>query len=746
MKGLRISSSSSSSASPFPTHAMKGMAATSSTSSRLYSSFSRSLLSTHMQSRGSHNKFTKASPSSSLLPLRPSLSASRSLHKNVRSYARLPSHPSFAVSSSPLSTTTTSTAFSTTAQKVASGLTMGRRGLRKQLGEKIDLAYLQSLNRAGHYDDVIRNFEAILRSSDHPKSLAMVYEYITALGNTRQLTPTHLRRLLPLFVDSLGGGSRAASPASSSSSSLQSAAPSAPSSIASPPPTLESLLHLKQGAPIPVTVVQQGSWNKASNIVASLFKLALGLLFLGFIAGPLIGAGSNPLGIKMTTKRATNVPIRFSDVIGADEAKSELQEVVNYLRDPLKFERLGAQLSKGVLLSGPPGTGKTLLAKAVAGEANVPFFFASASEFEEMFVGVGAKRIRNLFEEARKNAPAIVFIDEIDSVGKTRRRNYNSPSHDQTLNQLLTELDGFQSSDRVIVIAATNYPEALDSALTRPGRFDKKITIHYPDIRGRKQLLDYYLSKVKAAPDVDSERLARAIRGFSGADIRNLVNTAAIKATLLDLPAVTTGCISEAIDDIIMGVARKSAAITPETAKSTAYHEGGHALVRLFTEGAGEIHKATIMPRGNALGMVSFLEENEHSISRKEAMAQIATAMGGRAAEELIFGKDAVTGGCSGDLKTATQLATEMITRMGMSESVGYVYLGDRDALSDVRKSEIDREVKDLLERQYQYAKDLLVTHKKELELLAQALLKYETLDREEIVAVIKGEELTRRI
>ena len=445
---------------------------------------------------------------------------------------------------------------------------------------------------------------------------------------------------------------------------------------------------------------------------------------------------SDGKGGKIRRKKKTT----FSDVKGVDEAKNELKEIVHYLRDPKKFTRLGGKLPKGLLLVGPPGTGKTLLAKAVAGEADVPFFYVSGSEFEEMFVGVGARRVRELFKAAKKQAPCIVFIDEIDAVG-SQRSPKDAQNTRMTLNQLLTEMDGFNSSDvqGIVVLAATNTPEALDKALVRPGRFDRTVAVPNPDVEGRKQILQVHSKNVKLAKDVDFEIVARGTPGFSGADLANLVNIAALKAALDDETEVKNSHLDHAKDRILMGAERKSAVITEENRKLTAYHEGGHALVALRTQGARPVHKATIVPRGHALGMVMQLpDKDELNLTRKQLMAMLDVTMGGRVAEELIFGKDEITTGASSDLQQATRLAREMITKYGFSQTIGLASQEyNQSGLSSETRQKIEEEVKEMLESAYVRAKTLLRTHEKELHAIAKSLLDRESLTGDELKEII---------
>ncbi len=452
--------------------------------------------------------------------------------------------------------------------------------------------------------------------------------------------------------------------------------------------------------------------------------------------------------------------ITFDDVAGIDEAKSELQEVVEFLKDPQKFQRLGGKIPKGALLVGPPGTGKTLVARAVAGEANVPFFTISGSDFVEMFVGVGASRVRDMFEQAKKNAPCIIFIDEIDAVGRHRGAGLGggNDEREQTLNQMLVEMDGFEANEGVIIIAATNRPDVLDPALLRPGRFDRQIVVPLPDVKGREKIISVHMKKVPLAKNVNALTLARGTPGFSGADLANLVNEAALLAARRGKRVVGMEELEDAKDKVMMGSERRSMVMTESEKKLTAYHEGGHAILAVVLEESDPIHKATIIPRGRALGMVMRLPEGDRvSMSRAKLKADLAVAMGGRIAEELIFGHDKVTTGASSDIRMATDIARRMVMEWGMSDKLGplhygqdqeEVFLGHSVAhsknMSEDTARQVDVEVRQIVEEAYGTAHRLLTVHMKDLHALAKALLEYETLTGEEIRALMRGEPIVR--
>jgi len=454
--------------------------------------------------------------------------------------------------------------------------------------------------------------------------------------------------------------------------------------------------------------------------------------------------------------------VTFEDVAGIDEAKGELQEIVEFLKDPQKFQRLGGKIPKGVLLVGPPGTGKTLLARAIAGEANVPFFTISGSDFVEMFVGVGASRVRDMFEQGKKNAPCIIFIDEIDAVGRHRGAGLGggNDEREQTLNQMLVEMDGFESNEGVILIAATNRPDVLDPALLRPGRFDRQVVVPNPDVNGREKILRVHMRKVPLASDVDPKVIARGTPGFSGADLANLVNEGALLAARLGKRVVAMAEFEAAKDKVMMGTERRSLVMSEAEKRMTAYHEAGHALCAMHEPECDPVHKATIIPRGRALGLVMSLPEGDrYSKSKSKLLSELTMAMGGRAAEEIIFGPDKVSNGASGDIKMATDQARRMITEWGMSDKLGMIAYGDNSQevflghsvtqnknVSEATAREIDGEIKDIIDRAYNKARRLLTENVEELHRLARGLLEHETLSGDEIRTVLRGEPVIRKV
>ncbi|HJO64377.1 MAG TPA: ATP-dependent zinc metalloprotease FtsH [Sphingomonas sanguinis] len=493
------------------------------------------------------------------------------------------------------------------------------------------------------------------------------------------------------------------------------------------------------------------------------FVLFIGIAFFVLRQMQKGGGASGAMGFgksraRMLTQKEGKVT--FDDVAGIDEAREELQEIVEFLKDPSKFSRLGGKIPKGALLVGSPGTGKTLLARAIAGEAGVPFFTISGSDFVEMFVGVGASRVRDMFEQAKKSAPCIVFIDEIDAVGRHRGAGLGNGNdeREQTLNQLLVEMDGFEANEGIIIIAATNRPDVLDPALLRPGRFDRQVVVPRPDIDGRVKILEVHMKKVPLAPDVDSRVIARGTPGFSGADLANLVNEAALMAARKGKRLVANAEFEEAKDKVMMGAERRSMVMTEDEKRMTAYHEAGHAIVALHEPASDPIHKATIIPRGRALGMVMRLPERDsYSYHRDKMYANLAVAMGGRVAEEIIFGYEKVSSGASGDIQYATGLARDMVTKWGMSDKVGPVeyaqpegesFLGYSSSqpvrMSNQTAQLIDDEIKSIVEGGLHRAKHVLTDHVDQLHLLAGALLEYETLSGDEIKKLIAGDDIGR--
>ncbi|MFC4165700.1 ATP-dependent zinc metalloprotease FtsH [Teichococcus aestuarii] len=508
---------------------------------------------------------------------------------------------------------------------------------------------------------------------------------------------------------------------------------------------------------------EESDVNPLFHYLLSWFPMLLLIGVWIFFMRQMQGGGGRAMGFGKSRARLLTEKqgrVTFEDVAGIDEAKGELEEIVDFLRDPQKFQRLGGKIPKGVLLVGPPGTGKTLLARAIAGEANVPFFTISGSDFVEMFVGVGASRVRDMFEQGKKNAPCIIFIDEIDAVGRHRGAGLGggNDEREQTLNQMLVEMDGFEANEGVILIAATNRPDVLDPALLRPGRFDRQVVVPNPDVSGREKILRVHMRKVPLASDVDPKTIARGTPGFSGADLANLVNEAALLAARSGRRTVGMHEFEMAKDKVLMGAERRSLVMSDDEKKMTAYHEAGHALVALHEPECDPVHKATIIPRGRALGLVMSLPAGDrYSKHKSKLKAELAMAMGGRVAEELIFGADKVSNGASGDIKMATNQAKMMVTEWGMSEKLGMIAYGDNSQevflghsvtqsknVSEATAREIDSEVRAIIDDAYARAKHTLQTNIEELHALAKGLLEYETLSGDEIRQVIKGEPVVR--
>jgi cell division protease FtsH len=507
--------------------------------------------------------------------------------------------------------------------------------------------------------------------------------------------------------------------------------------------------------------------DEASPFLTTTLTILLPMLFLlvmfYLFMRQLQAGGGKAMSFGKSRARLLNESqnkVTFADVAGIDEAKDEVEEIIAFLKDPKKFQKLGGRIPKGVLMMGPPGTGKTLLARAIAGEAGVPFFSISGSDFVEMFVGVGASRVRDLFEQGKKHAPCIIFIDEIDAVGRHRGAGLGG-GHDereQTLNQLLVEMDGFESNEGVIIIAATNRPDVLDPAILRPGRFDRRIIVPRPDVRGREGILAVHTKKVPLSPDVDLSILAAGSPGFVGADLENLVNEAALLAARQDKDAVAMVDFEMAKDKVLMGTERRSMILSDAERRVAAWHEAGHTLVGMLVKGNDAVHKVSIIPRGAALGVTQFLPtEDRHLMTREQTLARIAMALGGRVAEELVFGE--ITTGAQDDIKRATRLARAMCCELGMSEKLGPVAYGEneeniflgrefasrREDYSESTAQEIDREVRAIVEEQHVVARRVLGESREKLDRLAQALLERETLDAEEIDAAVEGRALPER-
>jgi cell division protease FtsH len=526
-------------------------------------------------------------------------------------------------------------------------------------------------------------------------------------------------------------------------------------------PTLVSRLTEK-GVRV-VARPEESEVNPLFQILISWFPMLLLIGVWIFFMRQMQGGGGRAMGFGKSRARLLTEKhgrVTFDDVAGIDEAKAELEEIVDFLRDPQKFQRLGGKIPKGVLLVGPPGTGKTLLARAIAGEANVPFFTISGSDFVEMFVGVGASRVRDMFEQGKKNAPCLIFIDEIDAVGRHRGAGLGggNDEREQTLNQMLVEMDGFESNEGVIIIAATNRPDVLDPALLRPGRFDRQVVVPNPDVVGREKILRVHMRKVPLASDVDPKVIARGTPGFSGADLANLVNEAALLAARTGRRTVGMAEFEAAKDKVMMGAERRSLVMSEEEKRMTAYHEAGHALVAMHEPECDPVHKATIIPRGRALGLVMSLPAGDRYSKHKSKMkAELAMAMGGRVAEEIVFGPDKVSNGASGDIKMATNQARMMVTEWGMSEKLGMVAYGENSQevflghsvtqsknVSEATAQLIDAEIRRIIDEAYARAKHILTENREELERLAKGLLEYETLSGDEIRQVLRGEPVVR--
>ena len=527
-------------------------------------------------------------------------------------------------------------------------------------------------------------------------------------------------------------------------------------------PYEENIVDRVQGTATKLEVVSQEQ-GLLATILITWFPMILIIGIFFFVMRQMQGGkgGGGAMGFGKSRAKLLNEEGEqktFADVAGIEEAKEELEEIVEFLKDPGKFQRLGGHIPKGALLVGPPGTGKTLLARAIAGEANVPFFNISGSDFVEMFVGVGASRVRDMFEQAKKNAPCIIFIDEIDAVGRHRGAGLGggNDEREQTLNQLLVEMDGFEGNDGIIIVAATNRPDVLDPALLRPGRFDRQVVVPNPDIEGREKILLVHMRNVPLAPDVNTRTLARGTPGFSGADLANLVNEGALLAARRNKKIVAMTDFEEAKDKVMMGTERRTMVMTEDEKKMTAYHEGGHALVSLHCTHLDPIHKATIIPRGRALGMVMSLpERDEYSFRRQKMLDHLAMAMGGRVAEEIVFGYGEVSSGASGDIQSATSLARSMVTQWGMSEKLGpiqyaaneqEVFLGHSVAqqknISEETAKIIDEEIRRFVEEGYARAQQIITDHRDELNIIGEALLEYETLSGDELKDLIAGKKI----
>lgn len=546
---------------------------------------------------------------------------------------------------------------------------------------------------------------------------------------------------------------------------LKQSDPKQPSKLKALAPRDPDLIKNLRAKAVDIKVEQPAETGALMQILINwgpwILFIGIWIYFMRQMQGGGKGGGGGPFGFgkaRVQVQSEQKVKVGFADVAGVDEAKQELQEVVEFLKDPNKFQKLGGRIPKGVLLVGSPGTGKTMLAKAVAGEAGVPFFSLSGSDFVEMFVGVGAARVRDLFETGKKNAPCIIFIDEIDAVGRHRGAGLGggNDEREQTLNAMLVEMDGFDASEGVIIVAATNRPDVLDPALLRPGRFDRQVVVPLPDMKGRAQILEVHVQKVPLSADVDVNVIAKGTPGFSGADLANLVNEAALMAARLNKRLVDMQDFEMAKDKVMMGAERRSTAMTEEQKKTTAYHEAGHAIAMLYLDGAKDpLHKVTIIPRGRALGVtMSLPEEDKFTYAKDYLENQIAMLYGGRLAEEIFLGGQQTTG-ASNDIERATEMARKMVTQWGMSalgpinygEKESQVFLGrdiaSRSHISEAMANKVDAEVQVILNRGYERCKKLLTKYKKQLDMLARALLEHETLDAEQVADLLAGKGIT---
>jgi cell division protease FtsH len=530
----------------------------------------------------------------------------------------------------------------------------------------------------------------------------------------------------------------------------------------SPETDNNTLIGLLEENNVRFTAEEPESQSLIGQLLISSFPILLLIGVWIYFMRQMQGGGSGRGAMSFGKSKARllgedQVGVTFADVAGVEEAKQEVAEIVDFLRDPSKFQRLGGKIPKGVLMVGPPGTGKTLLAKAIAGEAKVPFFTISGSDFVEMFVGVGASRVRDMFDQAKKQAPCIIFIDELDAVGRHRGAGLGG-GHDereQTLNQMLVEMDGFEGSEGIIVIAATNRPDVLDPALLRPGRFDRQVVVPLPDIRGREQILKVHMRKVPLDDNVEPSIIARGTPGFSGADLANLVNEAALFAARANRRVVGMDEFEKAKDKIMMGTERRSMVMSEKEKLNTAYHESGHAIVGYCVPDHDPVHKVTIIPRGRALGVTMYLpEEDKYSISKEKLESQLSSLFGGRIAEEMTLGPDGITTGAANDIERATDIARNMVTKWGLSEKLGpltyseddgEVFLGrsvtQHKQVSDVTIHTIDEEVRKIIDRNYDRAKNILTEHREKLDVMAKALMKYETIDYHQVVDIMEGRE-----